>query len=111
MEFLLLFPIVVLGYFLPLMIASLREHDSAVGVGLLNLLLGWTFLGWVAALIWAVSGKHTTEPSPVTVQNQSRNESVADELEKLVGLKDRGVLSELEYDAQKASVLQRSESK
>ena len=27
---------------------------GASGIIILNLFLGWTFLGWIAALIWAV---------------------------------------------------------
>ena len=47
----------VLGYlyFLPSIIASKTEHES--GVFILNLFLGWTLIGWVIALVWAVSDK------------------------------------------------------
>lgn len=38
-------------YFLPTLIASQRNHTSTGAIFLLNFLLGWTFLGWVAALI------------------------------------------------------------
>jgi hypothetical protein len=41
-------------YFLPTIIAMVRHHRNTLGVFLLNFFLGWTFLGWVAALIWAV---------------------------------------------------------
>lgn len=41
-------------YFLPLIIAIKRKHNNALGIGLLNFFLGWTLLGWVGALIWAV---------------------------------------------------------
>ncbi len=41
-------------YFLPFLIASIRQHKNILAVFLLNLTLGWTFLGWIAALIWSV---------------------------------------------------------
>lgn len=41
-------------YFLPTIIAGTRHHRNGTGIFLLNLLLGWTVLGWVGALIWAV---------------------------------------------------------
>ena len=41
-------------YFLPSFIAARRKHRNETGVMVLNFLLGWTFLGWVAALVWAV---------------------------------------------------------
>ena len=40
-------------YFLPTGIALLRGHRNTVPIGLLNLFLGWTGLGWLAALIWS----------------------------------------------------------
>ena len=42
-------------YFIPTMVVMANHHTHAAGVFLLNLLLGWTLLGWVAALVWAVS--------------------------------------------------------
>jgi len=41
-------------YFLPFLIASLRQRKNILAIFLLNLTLGWTFLGWIAALIWSV---------------------------------------------------------
>lgn len=40
-------------YFLPTVVASNRRHQNLLAIFMTNLLLGWTFLGWVAALIWA----------------------------------------------------------
>ena len=41
-------------YFLPTLIAFLRQHKNKLAIFLLNLLLGWTVLGWVASLVWSV---------------------------------------------------------
>lgn len=41
-------------YFIPTIIAFARHHRNKLGVFLLNFFLGWTFLGWIGALIWAV---------------------------------------------------------
>jgi hypothetical protein len=46
-------------YFLPTIIASGRHLPERSGIALLNTFLGWTFIGWVVALIWAV-----TAPAP-----------------------------------------------
>ena len=46
-------------YLFPTGVALERKHPKATGIALLNIFLGWTFLGWVAALIWAVN-----EPFP-----------------------------------------------
>lgn len=40
-------------YFVPTIIAVARSHGNAVPIFLTNLLLGWTAIGWVIALIWS----------------------------------------------------------
>jgi hypothetical protein len=40
-------------YFLPAIVG--RNKSDATGIFLLNLFLGWTLIGWVAAFIWAIS--------------------------------------------------------
>lgn len=41
-------------YLAPAGIAIVRKHRNALAIGLLNVLLGWTVIGWILALIWAV---------------------------------------------------------
>lgn len=52
-------------YLLPAMIASIRqvEHDGAIIA--INVVFGWTVLGWIAALIWAVVEKPRGKVEPV----------------------------------------------
>jgi len=45
----------ILLYFLPSIIAH-RKH-AFLGVFLLNLLLGWTIIGWIVALVWACTAQ------------------------------------------------------
>jgi len=40
-------------YMLPYLLATKKVH--ATGILILNIFLGWTLLGWVGALVWAVS--------------------------------------------------------
>lgn len=51
--FLLFFGLIL--FFLPMFIACYGDHPNAVPITLVNVLLGWTFLGWVVALVWACS--------------------------------------------------------
>jgi len=44
-----------LGYCLPAAFAVLRRHHNAGAIAALNLLLGWTLLGWIAALVWSLT--------------------------------------------------------
>jgi len=41
-------------YFLPSLIAFLRQHKNKLAIFILNILLGWTGLGWTVALVWSV---------------------------------------------------------
>jgi hypothetical protein len=45
--------LLTLLYFLPAIIG--RDKSDATGIFLLNLFLGWTLIGWVAAFLWAIS--------------------------------------------------------
>ena len=51
---LLLVVLIFAFYFLPTLIAFLRQHKNSLAIFLLNLLLGWTVLGWVVSLVWSV---------------------------------------------------------
>jgi ABC-type uncharacterized transport system permease subunit len=44
---------VIFLYCVPTLIAFQRHHRQRVAIRILNLLLGWTVLGWVAAAVWA----------------------------------------------------------
>ena len=46
---------ILIVYSLPALVAYLRKHPQRRLVGVINLFLGWTFLGWVVALVWAAS--------------------------------------------------------
>ena len=47
----------LLLYFLPVIIAFMRGHESRWGIFLMTLFLGWTMLFWFFSLVWAVSAK------------------------------------------------------
>lgn len=48
-------------FFLPGIMASKRKHHNSGAIWLLNILLGWTFLGWIIALIWAMTSRPPAE--------------------------------------------------
>jgi hypothetical protein len=45
--------LVIVTYFLPTIVATIRNHPNALPICLLNFFLGWTLLGWLGALIWS----------------------------------------------------------
>jgi len=54
-EVLVILAIVFMVYFLPT-ISAIGKKGLA-GVFVINLFLGWTLIGWVVALAWAVSSE------------------------------------------------------
>ncbi len=42
-----------LFYFLPAFIAGMRGHQNTGAIFVLTLFLGWSFVGWVVALVWS----------------------------------------------------------
>jgi len=40
-------------------IALARGHRNAVAITAVNILLGWTFVGWVVALVWSLTDNTT----------------------------------------------------
>jgi hypothetical protein len=43
----------IMLYFLPGYIATHFKHRNAGAIWALNVVAGWTFLGWLVALVWA----------------------------------------------------------
>jgi len=52
--------VVLTLYFVPSFVAASRGHQNRVAIFALNLLLGWTFLGWVGALVWSLTAPRRT---------------------------------------------------
>uniref|UniRef100_A0A6M3J0P8 Putative superinfection immunity protein n=1 Tax=viral metagenome TaxID=1070528 RepID=A0A6M3J0P8_9ZZZZ len=56
-------------YLLPTVHGYGKQHFA--GIAILNIFLGWTFVGWVVALVWAVSDSNApktraTSKTPVS---------------------------------------------
>lgn len=52
---LILLSVITLGYTVPLAIAFIARKDNRWAIAAFNLFLGWTFLGWILALVWALT--------------------------------------------------------
>ncbi len=51
----------LLFYFLPTIIAMLSGKLNILAILALNLFLGWTFVGWIIALVWALTNDTRTQ--------------------------------------------------
>jgi T4 superinfection immunity protein len=70
-------PLFLIAYFIPLFVAAGRRHRYIAPIGLINLALGWTVLGWFGAIIWAVNRDVRDrdvepEPAPLDFMNEPR---------------------------------------
>lgn len=57
-------------YLIPSVIAYRRWHRNFKPIFVLNIFLGWTFLGWLVCLVWSLSSN--TQPKEVA-ENETQN--------------------------------------
>jgi hypothetical protein len=81
-------------YFLPTLVG--RNKRGAAGIFLLNFFLGWTFIGYIVALFWALAA----DPKPTVA-----DAGLAGELIHLDRLQRSGALSWAEYERQRTRLL------
>ena len=57
MDGFLLILLIILGlavYFIPTIVPFVSQQENRGAIMVLNIFLGWTFIAWVIALVWAV---------------------------------------------------------
>ena len=59
--------VLTLGYMLPWAVAATRGKANQAAIGVVNLLLGWSFIGWVVALVMACLSHHPIANQQVNV--------------------------------------------
>ncbi|OCK53110.1 hypothetical protein BA768_00705 [Chryseobacterium sp. CBo1] len=94
--------IIIPVYFIPTFVASSRKKANTSAIFILNLFLGWSLIGWVVALVWALSNNETNQQVTVNSQNNYTN---IDQLTKLKELHDKGVITDKEFIDQKNKLL------
>lgn len=85
----------IIIYLIPTFVAYKRKHTYKVAIILLNIFLGWTFIGWVGTLIWAFIDNNTSKISTDKYE----------ELAKLQKLKDSGTITDVEFEVEKNKLL------
>lgn len=92
----ILFVIVVaFVYFIPTMIAFHKKRKNKEVIFLANALVGWTAVGWILVFLWSLfDGEKILAPS-----------NNAAELEKFFELKEKGVITEEEFETKKKELL------
>lgn len=120
----------LISYFLPTVIAMLRGKSNTFAILLLNLFLGWTFIGWIVALVWSVTNdikvqtivvnnntstepkkeyqilsSQEIKPEQIDISNLKSHQEKIYNLHKLKQLLDDGILSQEEFTQQKKQIL------
>lgn len=99
MEVFILIFILTALYFLPFLIGYNKKNAMAIFT--LNLLLGWTLIGWVVALVWAVS----KDKEDVIIYKTESTSNVVEQIKDLKKLFDEGVITQSEFEQQKRKLL------
>ena len=85
--------------FLPTIIAIHKNHPYKIAIILINIFGGLLYgLGWFVALVWCFILPKNGDGILV---------GAADELDRLHQLKERGILTQEEFDAKKKTILGR----
>lgn len=58
----LLVIMLVCVWLFPISIAGLRGHPNTAAIAALDILLGWTFVGWAVALVWSLTAIERPAP-------------------------------------------------
>ncbi|AIR90527.1 superinfection immunity protein [Pseudomonas cremoricolorata] len=85
-------------YFLPTINAKSRKHPNRGSIFALNLFLGWTLIGWVAAVVWSASSINKDV-------KQMPGSSKYKDLDRLVSMKERGHITDDEFEIEKKKLL------
>ena len=108
-------------YFTPGIVATMRKHQSVLAIWACNFFFGWTVVGWIVTLIWAL-GRAFNNPQNIVVTQVNAPvhaaagngadakltpQQVAEQIDGLIVLKEKGHLSEEEFVQKKAEVLKR----
>jgi hypothetical protein len=72
--------IAVFIYFVPSIIAYRKKKRDVTPILLINIFLGWTLIGWVVALIWAVSSEKKITDREKMLQLQEENNRLLNEI-------------------------------
>jgi len=90
MYFFILWSIGFLIYFIPSFVGWNKKNINAILT--LNIFLGWTVIGWLVALIWAVSKDNEK------LVTTSRNNYKLTQLIELKKLLEEGYLTDIEFE-------------
>lgn len=84
-------------YFIPTIIACKKDHKNKMIIFVVNLLSGYSIIGWIVSFVWALSN--------FDIKNCRRIPTIAEEIEELNKLKEKGIITEEEFNNKKTQLL------
>lgn len=84
-------------YFIPTIIAYKKDHKNKIIIFIVNLLSGYSIIGWIISFVWALSN--------FEIKNCRRIPTIAEEIEELNELKEKGIITEEEFNNKKTQLL------
>ncbi len=107
-NFIVVIFVIIIGlpiFFLPSIIAVLKNHPYKMPIIIINILslIMWffSFIVWIALLIWSF----VLPKEDDNAHNKIKISDVANEIEKLHSLKEKGVITQKEFDDKKGLLL------
>lgn len=61
--------VILMIVYIPSIIAHMRNHCNKLAILLLNIFLGWNFVGWVICLVWSATKTNCNTTKENTVNN------------------------------------------
>jgi len=92
----------LLLYLFPGFVSYFRRHEASMVIILVNIFLGWTLIVWLLCLVWAYSGPDNSQPVKKSKPIQN---NLSDEITKLSELKQKGLITEDEFQQGKEKLL------
>lgn len=62
--------VTIVAYMCPTIIGFIRGQPNKWAIAALNVLLGWTVIGWIVALVWSLSAPTRQVEQPTIIVNQ-----------------------------------------
>ncbi len=65
---------IVAIYLIPIFIAHSRKLEKRTSLTVISILLGWTFVGWIVCIAWAILGKASAKipAEPITQADKGK---------------------------------------
>ena len=94
---------------LPTFIAFNRDHLQKIPILLVNLFLGWTIIGWIAALIWACTTpreiNNIINNNISTSSNATITPAIDEKIRTLAKMKNEGLITNEEFEEKRKSLI------